>query len=258
MLGANVVRLSPRSLALGHLIDMFCSYRAEPELSFPLEARQHLAIVLLEEVNGGVDTKSILEPTCAATIASLKELPRTFVQAFHQRLLDTSEPDDIWTLMTSLSDILEKPSLDASLSWDAVMEGGNGPMHLDRASVLGIFSRRLLLSFRQSTFETLCTLTTQFQQWVRASPPTTEIKAPNAEGDTAPPWAHSLPLKQLEARVNRLVNLVEGGTVLELADLQPQVEQLRMHAAQLPQVHYLQMLLHVHERSFDQASSLCR
>ncbi|KAL1515420.1 hypothetical protein AB1Y20_002046 [Prymnesium parvum] len=234
-------RLSPRGVALSHLIDMFCSYRPEPGDTFPLESRQQLAIILVQQVhgNGGSD---VIEPTCAATLECVSSLPRSFVAAFYKRLHETTEPDDLWTLMSSLSDAMETPSLGEAA--ETPMEAENGPMHLERTSVLGIYVRRLLLYFRRSTFEAICTLTSHFQQWVRA---------PAAPAADTPPWAHSLPLKQVEAGVSRLVHLVEGGSSVALSELRARVAQLQLHAPQIPQVHYLQMLLHMHERSFDQA-----
>ena len=177
-----IEQLSPRSVALGHLIDMYCTYVAEaPGEDFPLEARQQLALIMVQQVNGGEQATSVIEPSCRATLDTLNALPRCFVAAFEQRLHEMTEPDDLWTLMTSLGNLIEKPELSA-IDTDSL---DRGPSHLDRASVLGMFVRRLLLSFRRSTFELLCTLTTHFGQWVRAPPEVTRPQAAAAAAAAA-------------------------------------------------------------------------
>lgn len=250
-----VDRLSPHSVALSHLLEMFCSYEAQPPHAFPLPSRHHLALLLLRQINPTGPTSSVLEPSCAATLQSVSCLPPCFVEAFEARLVGTTNPDDLWTLMTALSDAIETPPLLCEA--DGVMEGGRGPAHLERTSVLGLYVRRVLLAFRRSTFESLCTLTSHFKQWVHAPREQEREVGRGGRGseevEAIPAWVHSPPLKQMEAAVSRMVQLVEGGSGADVDELNARVEQLKLFAPKIPQVHYLRMLLHVHERSFEQA-----
>ena len=262
-------RLSPRSVALGHLIDMYCNYTPEqPEEDFPLVARQQLALILVQQVNGGKQSTSFIEPSCHATLDALVRLPRCFIHAFVKRLREMTEPDDLWKLMVSLSNLMEPELL-------AIDMGSckSGPSNLDRSSVLGMFVRRLLLSFRRSTFESLCTLTTHFGQWVCATPPeahessdahcsTSVADCGSSNGDNGmgtnallPPWAHALPHKTLETNMRQMVERVEGGSPSVVEDLEVQLAQLHAYAPCMPQVHYLEMLRHMHARSFEAALS---
>ena len=71
-----------------------------------------------------------------------------------------TEPDDLWNLMGSLSELLQ-PTL--------ALDDGMGPIQLGRTTVLGLFVRRIHLAFRSTSFEEICTLVTHFGQWVGAA-----------------------------------------------------------------------------------------
>ena len=269
-------RLSPRRLALGQLIEMYATYRAEDSHSFPLQARQQLALILMGQVSGDPQSSTrlndgsvtarermqpsyaIIEPSYTSLLEALHPLASftssssSFVEVFQQKLLDLSEPDDLWTLMTSLGDLMDPP-----LTLDSNDDPEGGPMSLDRASVLGMYVRRLLLSFRRSTFEALCTLTTHFGTWVRqlnqqALPPPAASLVLGAEA--LPSWAHTLPLKQLEACVHRLVDQAESDLGdFKATEMKSQVDELLLYAPHIPQVHYLNLLVHLNARSFEEA-----
>ena len=219
-------RLSPRSLALGQLIEMYATYRAELPATFPLEARQQLALILMQLVGGDPrSATSVIEPSYSKLLQALTPLPASFVAAFEQRVKASTEPDDIWTLMTSLSDLMED---NLTLNMDAA-DPEAGPMHLGRSSVLGMYVRRLLLYFRRASFESLCTLTTHFGQWIAQQPAATVAPPSTVPGraDTLPPWARTLPLKQLEARVHILVDQAES----DLGELNADVLQEQVQGA---------------------------
>ena len=71
------------------------------------------------------------------------------------------------------------------------------PGQLERASVLGLFVRRIHLAFSRASFEEVCTVTSHFQLWLRngepASGPGVAAHELVVQGGTGMAWAHALP-----------------------------------------------------------------
>ena len=137
-------RLTPRAIALGHLVNLFATHR-----ELPLGSRQELAFILIEQVSGSGGADSVIEQGLHQLRAALVAMPPAFLETFDGLLLSTTTPDDLWTLMGSLSELLQ-PTLS--------LDDGTGPIQLERSSMLGLFVRRLHLAFRSTSFEEICTL----------------------------------------------------------------------------------------------------
>lgn len=243
---AHNERLTPRGIALGHLIDLYTS----PQL-LELPDRQRLAIILIEQVSQQ-PAKSVIEPGLADLRAAIAPLPAGLSAEFEHRLRGTTEPDDLWDLMGTLYELLQAPLIEPHET--------EGPFTIERSSLLGLYVRRIHLAFRNTSFEELCTLVTHFGQWVSAaseSESAPEAAAMSTSADdvmaTPPPWAYVLPSSQLEQHVHHLVRQVEEGMGELSAGSLPlarQVEQLLALVPHVPQVHYLELLCHLNERSY--------
>ena len=256
----TITNLTPRGIALGHLVDLY----ATSEVS--VETRQKLCLLLLRLV-GQPKATSVVEPGLAELRGALSAaLPAELCDEFDRRLSNTTEPDDLWDLMGSISELLQ-PTL--------ALDDGAAPIQLERSSVLGLFVRRLHLAFRTTTFEEICTLITHFGEWVGAadaadgaSPPAdtglTESVHGGVGGPTAstspsttkipPAYAYVLPPAQLEAHVHALARQVEDGSVSTAHPaIREQLDQLLCLAPHVPQVHYLHLLHHLHSRAFEAA-----
>ena len=149
----HVDKLTPRGIALGHLIDLFAT------ADVALEVRQALAILLVEQVSQQ-SVLSAIEPSLQELRAELTPLTPQLRDEFERRILDTTEPDDLWDLMGSLGELLEPTLMSDTPS--------GAPIQLERSSMLGLFVRRIRLAFRNTSFEEVCTLVTHFGQWVQA------------------------------------------------------------------------------------------
>jgi hypothetical protein len=166
----------------------------------------------------------------------LTSLPSALRDEFHQRLVDTEEPDHLWDLMGSLDELLQPQLMPAD-------ENFGGMQMLERSSMLGLFVRRIQLAFRNTSFEEICTLVTHFGQWVRAAadggsaaPP----QQPQPRDTYAPPsaWEYVLPVSQLEAHVHTLARQMEEGSLsCDSPQLEEQIAQLLDLAPHVPQVH---------------------
>ena len=241
-------RLTPRGIALGHLIDLYTN----PTL-LDLPDRQRLALVLIEQVSLH-PAKSAIEPGLADLRAAIAPLPACLWEEFQLKLIGLTEPDDLWDLMETLSALLQPPP---PLIEPHEIEG---EFTIDRSSLLGLYVRRIHLAFRETTFEELCTLVTHFGQWVTAANAPEASEEPAVDDAVAaaapPPWQYLLPASQLEQHVHQLVRLVEEG-LSELPagslPLKRQVQQLLLLAPNVPQVHYLDLLCHLQDKAYEDA-----
>ena len=154
-------RLTPRAIALGHLVNLFATHR-----ELPLGSRQELAFILIEQVSGSGGADSVIEQGLHQLRAALVAMPPAFLETFDGLLLSTTTPDDLWTLMGALQGLVS-PDLTRDPPLDADSECGC-PMQLERSSVLGLFARRTQIAFHRATFEELCTLVTHFGAWAAA------------------------------------------------------------------------------------------
>jgi hypothetical protein len=260
--------LTPRGIAIAHLIDLYATSDMQ------VEPRQQLCVFLVQQVSEP-PASGVIEAGLDALREGLAGLP-TVLSEFDKRLHSTTEPDDLWTLMGSLNELLQ-PTL--------ALDDGMGPIQLERSSVrtcgtaacrrcqvstghnaralvhahtwqmLGLFVRRLHLAFRCTSFEEVCTVMTHFIEY-KAAPAAVAphvVATPAGEhGPMPPPWAYVLPAAQLESHVHALARRVEEGSVATSA-LVPQMAQLLQLAPHVPQVHYLQLLHHLHTRSYEAA-----
>lgn len=233
-------RLTPRGIALGHLVHIY----GREELSSP-DVRNDLAIALVEQVGnlGAAPSSTVIEPGLPELLSALSPLPREILDTFEERLAATTEPDDLWDLFGSLGELVAPATMG--------VPDLDGPFLLERSSMLGLFVRRIVLAFRSATFEEVCTLITHFCLWVKA--PAADDAGP---AESPPAWCHVLPMPQLEEHVQELVRKVEEGLAAEeaivsampaggglgasasaiMTPLEPQVKQLLALAPQLPQV----------------------
>ena len=161
-------RLTPHSLALGHLIHTCVT---DSELSYA--ERTSLFCCLIDLLWGGATC--IVEPsfsdlcglilsppaahpadaTAATPRASAIRQPdvestlkvqggqfsRAFLDRFTASLREVRESDDVWELLAKLRSLL-RPSREMKPT-----EDGEAPWQLDCASVLGMYVRRLILAF---------------------------------------------------------------------------------------------------------------
>ena len=148
-------RLTPRSIALGYLIDIFAT------ADMTLAHRQSLSLILVKQLSE--PTSSVIEPALYELREALSSLPPELCDEFDQRLIETTTPDHLWDLMGSLEMLLER-NMEVYSS-----DKNGGPIELDRSSMLGLFVRRAKLAFRKHTFEEICTLVTHFTEWVQES-----------------------------------------------------------------------------------------
>ena len=161
-------RLTPHSLALGHLIHTCVT---DSELSYA--DRTSLFCCLIGLLSGSGGATCIVEPsfsdlcglilsTPAAHPADATDTPRAsairqpdgestlkvhgqlsyaFLDRFTASLREVRESDDVWELLAKLRALL-RPSREMEPT-----EDGEPPLQLDRASVLGMYVRRLILAF---------------------------------------------------------------------------------------------------------------
>ena len=111
--------LSPCGVALGHLIELYAS---SPDMI--LEMRQAFSLLLVEQLSE--QPGFIVEPRLPSLRNALTPLPTTLCEGFDKRLSSTTEPDDLWTLMNSLSQMLQ-PTL--------ALDDCVGPSQIERSSV---------------------------------------------------------------------------------------------------------------------------
>ena len=111
--------LTPRGVALANLIDLYATS------DMNLETRHQLCILLVEQVNQSA-AASVIEPGLQTLRTALAPLPASLRDEFDKRLLETTEPDDLWDLMGSLNELLQ-PTLS--------LDDGMGPIQLERSSV---------------------------------------------------------------------------------------------------------------------------
>ena len=64
----------------------------------------HLLVEQLSE-----QPRLIVEPGLGFLHKALTPLPATLCEEFEKRLVNMTEPDDLWTLMSSLSELLQPP-----------------------------------------------------------------------------------------------------------------------------------------------------
>ena len=234
-------RLTPRGIALGHLVNLFATHR-----ELPLGSRQELAFILIEQVSGSGGADSVIEQGLHQLRAALVAMPPAFLETFDGLLLSTTTPDDFWSLMGALQGLVS-PDLTRDPPLDADSECGC-PMQLERSSVLGLFARRAQIAFHRATFEELCTLVTHFGAWAAAG-----AESP-ASGGTPPIWRRVLPRTQLENYVHGLArSLEEGLGEVPPERVQADLRDVLLYAPSLPQAHYLQLQLLIQQRSFEPA-----
>ena len=234
-------RLTPRAIALGHLVNLFATHR-----ELPLGSRQELAFILIEQVSGSGGADSVIEQGLHQLRAALVAMPPAFLETFDGLLLSTTTPDDLWTLMGALQGLVS-PDLTRDPPLDGDSECGC-PMQLERSSVLGLFARRTQIAFHRATFEELCTLVTHFGAWAA---PGAESPAP---GSTPPIWRRVLPRTQLENYVHGLArSLEEGLGEVPPEKVQADLRDVLLYAPSLPQAHYLQLQLLMQQRCFEPA-----
>ena len=94
-------RLTPRGIALAHLVNLFATHR-----ELPLAARHELALTLIEQLSGSGGADSVIEQGLVQLRAALASLPRAFLDTFDALLVATTTPDDLWTLMGSLHELI--------------------------------------------------------------------------------------------------------------------------------------------------------
>lgn len=93
-------RLTPRSIALGHLIFLSVT---DKDLSY--DERIQLFCMLIELVSGSGGATSVLEPSFSELSAQLAALPgasmAVFVERYTKELLEVGEADDVWELIST-------------------------------------------------------------------------------------------------------------------------------------------------------------
>ena len=94
------ISLSPRTIALGHLIDLY----ANSEMS--AETRQQLCLLLIDQVSLQ-PAASVIEPPCSALRKALEPLPATLRDSFEQRLIEHTEPDDLDQIYACRQELVE-------------------------------------------------------------------------------------------------------------------------------------------------------
>jgi hypothetical protein len=109
--------------------------------------------------------------------------------------------------------------------------------------IIGVYVRRLHLAFRSTAFEELCTLVTHLVGWTKSLSSETAVMLPQ--------WAYVLPAATLKAHIHSLTKQVEEGSIL--VSPRRHMEELLQFAPQVPQVHYLGLLHHLHKRSYEEA-----
>ena len=84
-------RLTPRAIALGHLVNLFATHR-----ELPLGSRQELAFILIEQVSGSGGADSVIEQ-------GLHQL-RAALVATYWRGGDAAKAEDTWLDLCQIDD----------------------------------------------------------------------------------------------------------------------------------------------------------
>ena len=154
--------LSPHKVALSILIQDFCSPDRVPSAVRPL-----LAVFLLDNVRQAHDYREkTLSELCAALSALQPPMGAALAHQLVQALRKICSPDDLFdTLMALELLLMDNPSVDDDIPG------------LEQSSVLGIFVRKVLITFHATMFEGLSELYTHVVGYLEAF-------SNNAAGDT--------------------------------------------------------------------------
>ena len=120
-------QLTPRTIALAHLVNLFATHH-----ELPLASRQELALILMEQLTGSAGTDSVIEQGLHQLRGALATMPPSFLDTFDGLLLATTTPDDLWTLMASLHELVTS---EPSALCDVACHACTPPMFSPTASV---------------------------------------------------------------------------------------------------------------------------
>jgi len=145
--------LSPHKVALAILIQDFCSPERVPSAARPL-----LSVFLLDHVRQAHDYREkTLAELCAALSALQPPMGAALAHQLVQALRKIASPDDLFDTLIGLEHfIMDNPAVDDDIP------------ALEQSSVLGIFVRKVLITFHVSMFEGLSELFTHVQEYVEA------------------------------------------------------------------------------------------
>lgn len=145
--------LSPHKVALSILIQDFCSLERVPPAARPL-----LSVFLLDHVRQVHDYREkTLAELCAALSALQPPMGAALAHQLVQSLRKIASPDDLFdTLMALELLIMDNRPVDDEIPG------------LEQSSVLGIFVRKVLITFHATMFEGLSELFTHVDEYVEA------------------------------------------------------------------------------------------
>jgi len=157
--GANAMKkrlqfsLSPHKVALSILIQDFCS----PD-RVPCAVRPLLSVFLLDHVRQAHDYREkTLSELCAALSALQPPMGAALAHQLVQALRKIYSPDDLFDALIGLELlIMDNPSVDDDIPG------------LEQSSVLGIFVRKVLITFHATMFEGLSELYTHVVAYLEA------------------------------------------------------------------------------------------
>jgi len=145
--------LSPHKVALSMLIQDFCSPERVPPAARPL-----LSVFLLDHVRQAHDYREkTLAELCAALSALQPPMGAALAHSLVQALRKIGSPDDLFDSLMALELlIMDNPSVDDEISG------------LEQSSVLGIFVRKVLITFHATMFEGLSELYSHVEEYAEA------------------------------------------------------------------------------------------
>jgi len=158
--------LSPHKVSLSILIQDFCSPERVPSAARPL-----LSVFLLDHVRQAHDYREkTLAELCAALSALQPPLGAALAHQLVQALRKIASPDDLFDSLMALELLITD-----NRSVEDDIPG------LEQSSVLGIFVRKVLITFHATMFEGLSELYTHVEEYVEAF----SNNAANEDEDTA-------------------------------------------------------------------------
>ena len=143
--------LSPHKVALSILIQDLCSPDRVPPVARPL-----LAVFLLDHVRQAQDYREkTLSELCAALSALQPPVSNALAHQLVQALRKIGSPDELFDALMALELlIMDNPAVDDDIPG------------LEQSSVLGIFVRKVLITFHASMFEGLSELYAQVEEYI--------------------------------------------------------------------------------------------
>lgn len=208
--------LTPPKVVLSALMKLY----TEQQITDASDAWLQLALFLVEEVKSADQS---YEKTLDEIFDDMHDLDCDATEVIHglqTTLEEFQSPDDLFNFLSTLRDIVGNETEEQAL---------------EPNSVLGVFARKVNLSFQSLPFERFCALYDKTANYIQASQ-LGPLDSSSASIDDEQPI--SLSVGQLQAHVHREACILEeSAQPCDLQALGQSIDEMMPYAPQVPQVH---------------------